>query len=83
MWVAIYTIVASLPFVPQGWPPNGGFTWSAVNYSPLVLFGVIAAVAIWWFVSARNTFKGPIRTIDLGAVAPSPGVAPAQPTTDI
>jgi hypothetical protein len=45
-------------------PWEKGFSWNAVNYAPLVTLGVIAAVTIWFAVSAKNTFKGPIRTID-------------------
>jgi amino acid transporter len=63
-WVALYTIIGSLPFVPTAVPFAHEFSWSAVNYAPLVLIGIIGAVAIWWLVSARHTFKGPIRTID-------------------
>ena len=41
-----------------------GFSWSAVNYAPLVMIGIIGAVTIWWFASAKRTFTGPVRTID-------------------
>jgi amino acid transporter len=64
VWVALYTIIGSLPFVPEAVFFKHGFSWSAVNYAPLVMIGVIGAVAIWWWVSARHTFKGPVRTID-------------------
>ena len=37
--------------------------------------GVMLAVTIWYLVSARRTFKGPIRTIDLPDVGG--GIAPA------
>ena len=51
----------------------------AVNYSPLVLVvGLI--VAIWWLVSAKNRYKGPVRTIDtdeLGHEVEPPPEAPA------
>jgi hypothetical protein len=50
-------IIFSLPAVP-------GFSWNDVNYSPLVNIGVFLAVAIWWFTSAKNTFKGPVRTLE-------------------
>jgi hypothetical protein len=29
-----------------------------------MVLGVIAAVGIWWLVSAKNTYKGPVGTID-------------------
>ncbi len=43
---------------------KSGFEWSAVNYAPLVTIGVMLAVTIWFTVSAKRSFKGPIRTID-------------------
>jgi hypothetical protein len=64
VWVALYTIIGSLPFVPEAVFFKKGFSWSAVNYAPLVMIGVIGTVTIWWFVSARHTFTGPVRTID-------------------
>jgi amino acid transporter len=64
VWVALYTIIACLPLTPEGVPGEEGFTWSSVNYAPLVLIGVIGAVTIWWIASAKRTFTGPVRTID-------------------
>ena len=63
LWVIICVIIFSLPFTPAGVFWNDEFTWSAVNYSPLMVLGVIAAVGIWWLVSAKNTYKGPVATI--------------------
>ncbi|MHB8657417.1 MAG: amino acid permease [Solirubrobacteraceae bacterium] len=82
VWVAICVVIFCLPFTPAGVFFGKGFSWSSVNYAPLVTIGVIAAVTIWYLVSAKRSFKGPIRTIDLdiGGVAPSPGVAPARPS---
>ena len=84
VWVAICVVIFCLPFSPAGVPGNKAFSWSAVNYAPIVTIGVMVAVTLWYFVSARKTFKGPIRTIELdvgaGPTAPAPGVAPARPT---
>jgi amino acid transporter len=81
VWVALYTIIGCLPFTPAGVFFGSSFSWSAVNYAPIVLIVVIGAVSIWWWASARNTFKGPVRTIDLDVGGtPAPGAAPAQPT---
>jgi len=83
IWVAICVIIFCLPFTPAGVPGNSAFTWSSVNYAPIATIGVMIAVTVWFLLSARKSFKGPIRTIDLpevGAVAPQPGVAPARPT---
>ncbi len=63
VWVVIYTVIGSLPTVPAGVFFKSGFSWSTVNYAPIVLIAVIGGVGIWWLVSARRTFKGPIRTI--------------------
>ncbi len=57
-------IIFCLPFSPEGVPWESAFSWSAVNYAPIVTIGVILAVTIWYAVSAKKTFKGPIRTID-------------------
>jgi amino acid transporter len=86
VWVALCVIIFCLPFTPAAVFFKSGFSWSAVNYAPLVTGAVIIAVTLWWMLSAHRTFKGPIRTIDdpvLGTTAGvSPGVAPATPTMD-
>ena len=51
------------PTTAIGAPWNTGFTWTAFNYSPLVLLiGLI--VGIWWWLGAKNKYHGPVRTID-------------------
>ncbi|HLJ01792.1 MAG TPA: amino acid permease [Solirubrobacteraceae bacterium] len=64
-WVAICVIIFCLPFTPAAVPGNSAFSWSAVNYAPLVTVGVMVAVTIWYMGWARHYFKGPIRTVDL------------------
>ncbi len=83
VWVGLCVIIFCLPFTPTGVFFKKGFSWSSVNYAPLITIGVMIAVTAWYYLSARKTFKGPIRTIDmpdLGAPAASAGVAPAKPT---
>jgi amino acid transporter len=63
-WVVLITIIFILPTTPAGVPGRDGFTWSSVNYAPLVTGGVILAVGIWWFLSARKWFTGPRHTVD-------------------
>jgi len=80
VWVALCVVIFSLPFSPEGVPwETKIFSWNAVNYAPLVTIGVMLGVTIWFAVSARHSFKGPIRTIDeldveqaLPAIAESP-----------
>jgi hypothetical protein len=77
-WVGLCVIIFCLPFAPAGVFFKKGFEWSAVNYAPLVTIGVMAAVTIWFMVSAKNSFKGPIRTIDeLNAAEALPDISQA------
>jgi amino acid transporter len=64
IWVGIITVIFCLPFTPAGVPWNDEFTWSSVNYAPLTVGGLILAVGIWWLVSARHSFTGPVRNVE-------------------
>ena len=78
VWVALCVVIFSLPFSPEGVPWESAFSWNAVNYAPIVTIGVMLVVTIWYLVSAKNTFKGPIRTIDeLDAEQALPAIAEA------
>ena len=80
-WVGLCVIIFCLPVNnPAGVYFKTGFSWGSVNYAPLVTIVVMAAVTIWYVVSAKNTFKGPIRNIEfaddgLTIAEPEPGVA--------
>jgi hypothetical protein len=63
LWVALITVIFILPTTPAGVPWRDEFTWSSVNYAPLVTGGVILAVGLWWLASARHTFTGPRHTV--------------------
>jgi amino acid transporter len=63
VFVVLVVYSLNIPIVPAGVPWNDGFDWTSVNYSPLVLV-VGLLVAIWWQVSAKNRYTGPVRTID-------------------
>ncbi|MGO9751143.1 MAG: amino acid permease [Solirubrobacteraceae bacterium] len=64
VWVAICVVIFCLPFTPAGVYFGKTFSWSSVNYAPIVTIFVIVAVTLWYQLSAKRTFKGPIRTID-------------------
>jgi amino acid transporter len=64
VWVALCVIFFCLPTSPAGVPWNSAFTWSAFNYAPLVTIVLMVGVWIAWEAGAKNTFKGPVRTID-------------------
>ena len=75
--VIIATVYFCSPLAPAGIPGNSGFAWDngAIQYAPVVVGGVILLVGIWWLVSARKWFKGPIRTVDLADTAAAPAVS--------
>jgi hypothetical protein len=70
-------IIFCLPFTPAAVPWGGQFSWSSFNYAPLVTVAVMLTVTIWYAVSARHRFKGPVRTVDYPEdqrMAPEPDV---------
>ena len=80
VWVALCVIIFCLPTSQAAVFFKSGFSWGAVNYAPLVTIAVMAGVTIWYLVSAKNTFTGPIRNIEFAddgvtVVEPEPGVA--------
>jgi amino acid transporter len=63
--IVITSIYFLLPFTPTGWPGNSGFTWTAVNYTPIVVLGALILLWLGWHLSAKHWFTGPRRTVDL------------------
>ncbi len=78
IWVALCVIIFCLPTAdPGGVFFKHGFSWSSVNYAPIVTLAIMAVVTIWYLVSARKTFTGPIHTFeDPEVVAVVAGSAP-------
>jgi amino acid transporter len=62
--IAIISIYFILPFTPAGNPFNDDFTWESVNYAPILTFGTLFLLTIWWHASAKKWFTGPKHTID-------------------
>jgi amino acid transporter len=77
---AIVTVIAlDLPFTNKAVPWNGNFDATALNYTPGVLV-VGLLVAVWWQVSAKHRYNGPVRTLDTderGRVIEEPTPPPA------
>jgi amino acid transporter len=69
--IAITSIIALLPTSTLGVPWNTGFAMKYVNYTILVVPGALILLWIWWHLSVKNWFKGPIRTIDVPGQATS------------
>ncbi|MCY7394666.1 MAG: amino acid permease [Nocardioides sp.] len=66
--IAVICVYFVLPFVPGGIPFTDGFSWKFVNYAPVLTLGSLAALAVWWSVSAKHWFTGPQVTIDQAVV---------------
>jgi amino acid transporter len=79
VWVVLCVIIFCLPFTPAAVPFSSTFSWSAVNYAPLVTIAVMLGVTIWYLTSARKTFKGPIRTVEFE----EDGLTVAEPETGL
>jgi len=63
VWVIFCVIVFSLPQGAAGAPWADEFDWKYVNYAPFTVLVVIGAVGLWWLLSARHKFEGPIRQV--------------------
>jgi amino acid transporter len=62
-FVVVCVIALDLPFTHAAVPWNDDFDWTALNYTPLVII-VGLLVGIWWLVSAKDRYTGPVRTIE-------------------
>ena len=71
LWVVLCVIIFSLPTAPISVPWDSTFDIKYMNYAPVTVLIVIIAVGLWWLLSAKNHFTGPIRqgrTDDTGRV---------------
>jgi uncharacterized membrane protein len=59
IWVVFISVLFLLPLTTPLSNKNG-IVWANVNYAPIVVIGVMILLTIWWLVSQRNVFKGPI-----------------------
>ncbi len=64
-WVAITTVYFMLPFYG---PPavfwDDAFDWNAVNFTPLVMGGLVIAITLAWVLGMNKRYTGPVRTIE-------------------
>jgi amino acid transporter len=82
VWILFVTVLFMMPTVPEAIPWNADFSWDVVNYAPITVGGVLLLVGVWWLVSARKWFKGPIREgteAELERIEESYEAAPGQP----
>jgi amino acid transporter len=62
--IVITSIIALLPTSSGGVPFRDGFAWKYVNYTPIVVLGALLALYIYWHVSVKNWFTGPVNTVN-------------------
>jgi amino acid transporter len=62
--ILIISIYFMMPFEPAAIPGRAGFTWVAVNYAPILVGVTLLALWIWWELSVKKWFKGPVRNVD-------------------
>ena len=58
LWICYTCSVFLLPTV---YP----LQWKTFNYAPIALGACLTLIMLWWFLDARNWFKGPVRNIDI------------------
>ena len=61
LWVAVITVLFSIPLYKVGLPWDDNFTWELTNYTILWFIGIGICFGGWWVLSAKNWFKGPVR----------------------
>ncbi len=62
-FVVLVVFALDLPFAPAGLPWNDDFDASLVNYTPLAII-LPLIFGVWYLVSAKNHYKGPVRTLE-------------------
>jgi amino acid transporter len=60
-WVGVITILFIFPLYKAGLPWEDDFSWELTNYTVLWFAAIGLVFGGWWFLSARNWFKGPVR----------------------
>jgi amino acid transporter len=62
--ILITSAVAMFPTSSGGVPWGDSFEWKFVNYTPLLVGGVLLLLWIYWHASVKNWFTGPIKQVD-------------------
>ncbi|RIJ78168.1 amino acid permease [Nakamurella silvestris] len=65
--IILTSIVALFPTSPGGVPWNDGFEWKYVNYTPLLVGGVLILLWVYWHASVKKWFTGPINQVQAAA----------------
>lgn len=63
-WIWLISILFLLPTRKAAVWFTSSFRWTEANYTPLTFGGLLLIVGLWWMISARSWYKGPIREVD-------------------
>jgi amino acid transporter len=61
-FVVLVVFALDLPYTPGGLPWNDDFDASLVNYTPFAIL-LPLIFGVWYLVSAKDKYKGPVRTL--------------------
>ncbi|MEV0669665.1 amino acid permease [Mycobacterium sp. NPDC050441] len=70
--IIVTSIIAMFPTSLGGMPWDPSFQWKFVNYTPLLVGSVLILLFIYWHVSVKHWFTGPIKQVD-ASTAELPG----------
>jgi hypothetical protein len=63
-WIWFFSLLFMAPASTGGVWFTPGFTWTDANYAPITFFGLMLFAGIWWLISARKWYTGPILEVD-------------------
>ncbi|MBJ7289653.1 amino acid permease [Williamsia sp.] len=62
--IVVTSIIALFPTSLGGMPWDPSFEWKFVNYTPLLVGGVLILLWIYWHLSVKKWFTGPIKQVE-------------------
>ena len=62
-FVVLVVFSLDLPYTPAGLPWNDDFDATVVNYTPFAIV-VPLIFGVWYLISAKNKYQGPVRTLE-------------------
>ncbi|GAB2662138.1 amino acid permease [Gordonia jinhuaensis] len=61
--IVVTSIIAMFPTSLGGMPWDPSFAWKYVNYTPLLIGGALILLFLYWHLSVKKWFTGPIRQV--------------------
>jgi amino acid transporter len=77
--IIVTSVIAMFPTSSLGAPWFDGFAWKYVNYTPLVVIGLLLVLWVAWHVSVKKWFTGPQSTLETPPVTTDAAAATMAP----